>query len=132
MYVCVNIFTHICTVPVKSIRWVTRSSITFEPLNRMRPNFAGLLTIHTATCGRNHVVIAPDHGGYRNPRKLLIFRRACRDLSSMVAYSEKIVIIKFRILAIFSRLGRVDRSFLRGVMSNPKTGIFALFEVSEP
>ena len=121
-----------CTVPAKSIRRITRSSITFEPLNRMRPNFAGLLTIHTATCGRNHVVIAPDHGGYRNPRKLLIFRRACRDLSSMVTHSEKVVAIKFRILAIFYRLGRVDSSFLRGVMNDPKSGVFALFEISEP
>ena len=98
----------------------------------MRPNFTDLLTVHKATCGHDHVVIALDHGGYRNPRKLLFFRRACRDLSSMVAYSEKIVLIKFRILAIFSRLGRVDSSFSRGVMSIPKTGVFALFEASEP
>ena len=98
----------------------------------MRLNFASLLNKHTAICIHDYVVIALDHGGYRNPRKLLFFRRACRDLSSMVAYSEKIVLIKFRILAIFSRLGRVDSSFSRGVMSNPNTGIFALFEVPEP
>ena len=120
------------TVPVKSIRWVTRSSITFEPLNRMRPNFASLFTFHTATFDHNQVVIALDHGGYRNPRKLLFFRRACRDLSSMVTLSKKMVAIKFRILAIFSRLGRVDSSFLQRVMNDPNSGIFALFVISEP
>jgi len=98
----------------------------------MRPNFASLLDIHTGICHHDNVVIALDHGGYRNPRKLLFFRRACRDLSSMVAYSEKIVVMKFRILAIFFRLGRVDSSFSRGVMSIPKTGVFPLFEASEP
>ena len=120
------------TVPAKSIRWITRSSITFEPLNRMRPNSASLLDIQTARCDYDYVIIALDHGGYRNLRKLLFFRRACRDHSSMVTHSEKIVAIKFRILAIFSRLGRFDSSFLRRVMNDPKSGIFALFVISEP
>ena len=98
----------------------------------MRPNSASLLDLHTAKCDHDNVVIALDHGGYRDPIKLLFFRRACRDLSSMVTHSTKMVAIKFEILAIFSRLGRVDSSFLRRVMNDPISGHFALFEASEP